>query len=149
MIEAQNKKIVVITPPQGPVDNAALTTAIIDTLGAGYVAIFIALGALDIAVAALKVTESDAANMAGATDVPGADFSVAPATLPGAGDDNKVFGIFIDMRGRKRYLDLTFTGGDGAAGTFAFVWAELSRLSTSPRTAAERGLAQELFVPKL
>lgn len=149
MIEAQNKKIVVVTPPAAIVDNGAFATAIIDTLGAAYVAIFVMLGATDIALAALKVQESDAADMTGATDVPGADFSVAPAALPGAGDDNKVFAVFIDMRGRKRYLDLVMTAGDGTAGTFACAWAELSRLSEMPSTAAGRGLGAELFVPSL
>lgn len=149
MIEAQNKKIVVITPPAAIVDNAAFVTAIVDTLGAGYATFFVLLGALDIALAAFKVRESDAADMTGAVDVPGADFSVAPATLPAATDDNKVYAVFIDMRGRKRYLDLTLTGGDGTAGTYAVAWAELSRLAVSPSTAAQRGLTQELFVPQL
>ena len=149
MIEAQNKRVVVIVPPQARVDGAAFTTAIIDTLGARYVAIYVALGDIDAALAALKVQESDAANMAGATDVPGADFAVAPAALPGAGDDNKVFAFFIDMRGRKRYLDLAMNAGDGAAGTFAFAWAELSRLAEMPRTAAQRGLSAELIVPTI
>lgn len=149
MIESQNKKIVVVTPPAAIVDNAAFTTTVIDTLGFGYLDIYVMLGATDIALAALKVQESEASG-SGFADVPGADFSVAPATLPAATDDNKVFAIHIDLRGRKRYFDLVLTAGDGAAGTFAVAWAELSRPSGGyPSTATARGLGAELFVPTL
>lgn len=149
MIDTQNTKTVVITPPQARVDNAAFTTATLDTVGAGYVDFMVVLGDIDAVLAALKVRESDAADMSGATDVPGTDFSVAPAALPTANDDNKAFHIGIDKRGRKRYLDLSLMAGDGAAGTFACVIAMLSRLSATPKTAAERGFAGELLVPTL
>ncbi|HEV2862853.1 MAG TPA: hypothetical protein VGX48_17690 [Pyrinomonadaceae bacterium] len=149
MINSQETRTVVITPPQGPVDNAAFVTATLDTLGAGYVDFIVVLGSIDAALAALKVRESDASDMTGAADVPGADFSVAPSALPGATDDNKAYHIGLDMRGRKRYLDLVLTAGDGAAGTFACVIAQLSRLASSPRTAAQRGFAGELLVPTL
>ncbi len=41
------------------------------------------------------------------------------SALPTATDDNKCFKFEIDLRGRKRYLDLVATCGDGATGTFA------------------------------
>ena len=145
MIHALNQKTVIITPPAAIVDNAAITTAILDTFGVGWVTIEIIFGAMDIAVAALKLTESDDSGMSGATDVPAADFSVSPATLPAADADNTIVAIQVNMLGRKRYLDLTFTVGDGAAGTFAVVLARLSRMQTTPSTAADRGYAQELF----
>src|SRR5258708_663138 len=117
MIEALNQKTVVVTPPAAIVDNAAATTAILDTLGAAWVTFEAIFGAMDIAVAVMKLTESDDPAMAGATDVPGANFATSPATLPSATDDNHVFGIQVNMLGRKRYLDLSLTVGDGAAGT--------------------------------
>ena len=146
MINAQNQKIVAVTNPGAIVDNAAFTTATIDTAGFRYVTIIVLLGALDIALAALKLRESNASDMSGAVDVAGADFSVAPATLPAATDDNKVYAIQVDMRGRKRYLDLSMTGGDGSTGTYASVFAILSRSETSPSSAEGRGFAQELAV---
>jgi hypothetical protein len=145
MIEALNQQIVGVTPPAAIVDNAAFTTATLDTLGASWVTFIVYLGALDIAVAAMKLRESDDSGMSGATDVPGADFSVSPATLPAATDDNKFYAVQVNMLGRKRYLDLSLTGGDGTVGTFATVFALLSRLQTTPSTAAGRGFAQELL----
>lgn len=146
MFNLQNCKFVNVTPPAAIVDNAAFTTAIVDTRGFREVLFLVTLGALDIAVAAMKLQESDDSGMSGAVDIAGADFSVLPLTLPSATDDNKLYGIFVDMRGRKRYLDLSLTGGDGATGTFATVLAVLSRAEETPNTAAERGLAQQAIV---
>lgn len=146
MNELQNVKTVFITKPTAIVDNAAFTTDTVDTLGFGKLRIVIGLGALDIAVAAMKLRESDDSGMSGAADVSGADFSVSPLTLPSATDDNKLYAIFVDMRGRKRYLDVTLTGGDGATGTYAVAWADLYQAASTPNTAAERGFAQEAIV---
>lgn len=145
MIPALNQKTVIVASPAAIVDNAPVTTSILDTLRVGWVTYEIILGATDIAIAALKLTESDDEAMSGATDVPGADFSVSPATLPSATDDNTIVAIQVNMLGRKRYLDLTLTAGDGAAGTFVVVLARLSRMQTTPSTATDRGYGQELF----
>jgi hypothetical protein len=142
MFGLQNCKYLNVTPPAAIVDNAAFGTATIDTIGYRALAVIVQLGALDIAIAAMKLQESDAANMSGATDIPGADFSVAPLTLPSATADNGLYAIFVNLVGRKRYIDLSLTGGDGATGTFASVLAILDRAEETPNTAAERGLAQ-------
>jgi hypothetical protein len=85
--------------------------------------------------------------MSGATDITGADFSVSPATLPSATDDNHFYGIHVKLGGpRKRYMDLSFTAGDGAAGTFASVNALLGKGEADPSTAATRGFTQLLTV---
>ena len=146
MFDLEKVKTVAVTNPGAIVDNAALTTAIIDTLGFRAVRIVVLLGALDIALAALKLRESAASDMTGAVDVEGADFSVSPATLPAATDDNKLVAIHVILNGRKRYLDLTLTGGDGTAGTYAAAWADLYRASEVPSDATGRGFAQELSV---
>lgn len=145
MIDVLNQKIVGLTPPAVIVDNAAFTTATLDAVDAGWVTFIVYLGALDIAPAVFKLQESDDSGMSGATDVPGADFSVSPATIPAATDDNLFFAVQVNMLGRKRYLDLSLTGGDGSAGTYAVVLAILSRMQTTPSTAAGRGFSQELF----
>lgn len=147
-----DKKFVSITPPAAIVDNAAFATGTLDTLGFAYAEIFVYLGALDIAVAALKVTESDDSGMAGETDITGTVFGTdandtgSASTLPSATDDNKCYKFEIDLRGRKRYLDLKLTGGDGTAGTFACAFAFLSRGAQVPTTAAEKGIAQLMRV---
>jgi hypothetical protein len=143
----QRLKFVQVTAPVAINDNTAYTTTTIDTLGFDECLIEIAFGAMDIAVAALKLQESDDSGMSGAADITGADFSVSPATLPSATDDNHFFGIHVKCGGaRKRYLDLSFTAGDGAAGTYASVNAILSRGETEPSTATTRGFTQFLTV---
>jgi hypothetical protein len=146
MLRGMAQKIVAVTNPGAIVDNAAFTTATIDTLGFRFVTIVILLGALDIAVAAMKLRESDDSGMSGAVDVDGADFSVSPATLPAATDDNKLYAIHVSLKGRQRYLDLSLTGGDGTAGTYATAFAILSDAETVPSDVTGRGFAQELIV---
>lgn len=146
MHSLQSCKFLNVTPPAAINDNTAFSTATVDTLGFGEATFLISFGAMDIAVAALKLTESDDSGMSGAADVAGADFSVSPLTLPSAGDDNHVFAIFVNLPGRKRYLDLSFTAGDGSAGTYGVVTCILSRAAQMPNTAALRGLTQQAFV---
>lgn len=146
MNQLQSVKWQNVTPPGAIVDNAAFATATIDTKGFSKLIILVALGALDIALTAMKLQHSDASNMSGATDVSGADFSVSPLTLPSATDDNKLYEIHVDLRGKKRYFDLSLTGGDGSAGTYAVVLAGLYGAAQHPDNATERGVAQQAFV---
>jgi hypothetical protein len=151
MIDAQNDKIVNLTPPAAIVDDASYTVAELDTLGWDYCRIIVILGATDIAMTALAVTESDdtGANHGNVTGlIFGTSNNIAGSTsvLPTATDDNDLFGFDIDLRYRKRYLDLTATAGDGTAGTFAAVIAILSRGRQAPNTTAERGFNQILRV---
>lgn len=145
MRHSQTVKRVPVIPPVAILDNGSYTTLVIDTLGFAYAVVLVMLGATDIAMAALKLQESDQSG-AGFVDVAGANFAVN-GTLPSATDDNTIVAIRVDCRGgRKRYLKLVATNGDGAVGTFATAWAELSLGSIVPSSAAERGLAQELSV---
>jgi hypothetical protein len=147
MQRLQDIKIVKITSPGVIVDNAAFTTDIIDTKGWDEALFVFQLGALDIAMTALKLQESEDSGMSGATDISGADFSVSPATLPSATADNTLFGVHVKLGGsRKRYMDLSATGGDGAAGTYADGFVILAKGETSPDTVAERGFNQLLTV---
>lgn len=147
MNNLQNVKVVNVTPPAAIVDNASFATTTIDTLGFNKVAIYFSLGATDIAMTALKVQESDDSGMSGAADITGAVYGAtgAPA-LPTATDDNKIFGFFIDLKGRKRYLDVVATAGDGSAGTFGACIAELYNGNVTSDDATERGLAANLIV---
>lgn len=152
MFQAFKRKLFSITPPQAIVDNTSWTTATIDTIGYGFCVINVYFGAMDIAMAAMKVQESDDSGMSGAADVTGLVFGTSAndtgstSALPSATDDNKFFSFFISLPGRKRYLDLVATGGDGTAGTYMTAWAELWRAADAPRTAAEAGYSQRLCV---
>jgi len=151
MITAQNDKFVSITPPGALYDNTSLTTASIDTAGFEYLRVFVYLGATDIAMTALKVQESDTDGSYG--DVTGLIYGTSngiagtASSLPSATDDNKCFVFEIDLRGRKRYLDLVATFGDGTVGGYAAAWGLLSRASDYPVTASERGFGNILRVP--
>ena len=152
MIAAQNDKWVSVTPPGALVDNASLTTSTIDTAGYAYARICVYLGATDIAMTALKVQESDDSGMSGAADITGLVYgtsngiSGSASTLPSATDDNKCFTFEIDLRGRKRYLDLVATFGDGTVGGYAAAFCLLSRASDAPVSASERGFGNILRV---
>lgn len=144
MIDLQNTKFVSVTPPAAIVDNASYTTAEIDTLGYDYAVIYAYLGATDIAMTALKVTESDT-SASGHADVTGlvygtsTDIEGNTSALPTADDDNKCFAFEIDLRGRKRYLDVTATAGNGSAGTFLTVCALLGRADENKNGVTARG----------
>jgi hypothetical protein len=152
-------KLASVTPPAAIVDNAALTCNVIDTQGFRFCRIVMAMGATDIAVAAAKVQEADVAAsgtaLTSGADVTGTVFGTAvndagsTSAVPSATDDNKFFTWEIDLRGRKRYLLPVVTAGDGAAGAFFHLWAELYRGENVPTTAAQKGVDENLRVPAL
>ena len=153
MNNLQNVKQVLVTPPAAIVDNASFTTNTIDTLGYNKLAVYFQVGATDIAMAALKLQESDDSGMSGAADITGAVYgtSTNPDTgstsaLPTATDDNKVFGFFVDLKGRKRYIDVVATAGDGSTGTYGSCIAFLYNGNETTDTATERNLAANLIV---
>ena len=155
MVPEMETRVVAVTVPVAIVDNASWTTIEIDTAPDGvpwdFCSFYFMLGATDIAMAALKIQESDTSG-SGMADITGAIFGTSTNTdgdtsaLPTALEDGLIFGFDIDLRGRKRYLDMTATGGDGAAGAYGAAWAVLSRPKQGPITAAKRGCSQMLRV---
>lgn len=150
MVNTHENRTQQVIAPAAIVDNAAPVTIEIDRVVNGipfdYVDIYVMFGATDIATTVLKVQESDTTG-ANFTDIPGTVFGAAGApALPIATDDNGIFAFHINGIGRKRFLDLNLTCGDGAAGTYVTAWAVLSRGKESPDTAAARGLVAEVFV---
>jgi hypothetical protein len=148
-----NFKVLNILPPAAIKDNAAYTTTEVDTAGWEFARFVVALGATDIAIAAMHVTEADvsATNHAeiAATDFTDAtkvDIEGVALAVPADDDDNGVWIIDLDLRGRKRYLDLVLTAGDGSTGTFAAAQCWLYRGDTAPRTNAGRGVVQMVSI---
>lgn len=150
-VNAHAAKYLQVIAPAAIVDNASWTTNEIDTLGWDYAEIIVNIGATDIAMAALKVQESDTSG-SGFADVDGLDMSGdtdldgGTAALPSATDDNKLVIFQVDLRGRKRYLDLVATAGNGTNGTFASAICRLSRGAEWPSTMAEFGAETVLRV---
>ena len=146
MVPALHQKLVWVIDPVAIVDNASWTTIEIDTLGYDYAQVVFRLAANDIAMTALKVQETDTTGT-GEVDITGADFSVTTVNdtdgvafaLPSATDDNTSWVWDLNLKGRKRFLKLIATNGDGTAGGFAAAVAILSRAKAVPVTAAERG----------
>ncbi|HEX8773260.1 MAG TPA: hypothetical protein VF735_06605 [Pyrinomonadaceae bacterium] len=137
-------KRVQVIEPAAIVDNASITTTEIDTLGFEECDVHVRVGATDIGLTALKIQESDTSG-SGYTDIDGLDYST-DGILPGASDDNKTYSFHIRLgNGRKRYLKLVATGGDGTAGSFVVAEAWLSNAKELPNSATERGLAAELY----
>jgi hypothetical protein len=108
------------------------------------------VGATDIAMAALKLqtsdTDSSYADLTGAIFGTSTNIDGSTSALPTATDDNKVFVIEVDLRGKKRYFDLVATAGNGTAGTYFSAVAVLSRGEIAPITAAGRGADEILRV---
>lgn len=141
----QQTKWLNLCPPAAIVDNSSLAVTEIDTVGWDYLQVVVFLGATDIAMSALAVTESDTtgtghANVTGLIYGTSTDIDGSTSSLPAATSDNGIFMFEIDLRGRKRYLDLTATIGDGTAGGYATVVGVLSRGENPPVTKTGRGL---------
>ncbi|HUT92647.1 MAG TPA: hypothetical protein VMY37_24355 [Thermoguttaceae bacterium] len=156
MVDDQELKYLNLTPPAAIIENASATVTEIDTLGWDYCEIVVVLGATDIAMTALAVTESDTtgtghANVTGLIYGTSTNIAGSTSALPSALKDDGIYKFEIDLRNRKRYLDVTATVGDslssGAlAGTFLAIFAVLSRPRRSPDTAAKAGCSDILRV---
>lgn len=147
----QHVKYVSVTPPAAIVDDASYTTAEIDTKGFDYCTIVVYLGATDIVMGALAVTESATsgsghANVTGLVWGTSANIDGSTSALPSATDDNSFQVAQIDLKSRERYLDVTATAGNGTLGTFATIFAILSRAEESPSTSAGFGADEVLRV---
>lgn len=110
-------------PPGVIKDDAAFVANVLDLAdfvpsGAAGIAFVVNLGAIDAAVATLKVMESDTET--DSTTLGGTPVEVHDVTTkPGATDDNGIFVIYVPLTAaRQRYLQLQATAGDGAAGTY-------------------------------
>lgn len=137
---SQGKKTLMLAP--AATLTGATNSSALDTLDGNFAVIDVAIGAITGAMTALKLQESDDnstwADVSG--DYPG-DFSAASdgqaAALPGDADDNKMVAIFVDCRGRKRYLRVTLTPGTNA---FVTITGTVHALKQGVLTASDRGL---------
>jgi hypothetical protein len=151
MIPAQNTKILAMIQPEAITNNTSFTTLEIDTKGWDYAQIIFQLGETDFAMTALAVTEADVtatshANITGLITATSANIDGDTSAFQTATDDDTIALFEIDLRGRKRFLDLTATIGNGSAGGFASAICILSRAEQSPTTMAQRGCIQVLRV---
>ncbi len=98
---------------------------------------------------ALTITESDTSG-SGHAAVTGlvwgtsTNLDGSTSALPSSTDDNTFQIADIDLRGRKRYIDVTATVGNGTAGAFVTILGILSRASQTPRTISDVGANEVL-----
>ena len=101
-------KAAILVSPQSDTNP---TESYVDTLGFDSALVLISLGATGASgISALKLQESDASG-SGYTDIVDfdgdstyTDIEGSTLALPGAGNDDEVWVVHIDLRGRKRYL---------------------------------------------
>ncbi len=139
----QETKVFAVIPPAAIKDDAAFASLVLDKNdfdGADYVEFIGMIGATDVALATLRVMESD--TISDATTLGGSPVLVKDSTTkPGALDDDKVFVFGLDLsKSRARYLQLQATAGNGTAGTFLSAIAIASRPREAGSSAARRGL---------
>lgn len=136
MVEAQNSKYAVAIAPAAILDDTSATATAVDCKDASYCEIVLQLGATDIAVTALKVQESDDdstySDVSGATFDGGLNTDGTALALPSATDDNQTCVFQINCVGRKRYLKVVATFGNGTSGGYIAGVARLSRLGYVP-----------------
>lgn len=149
--EMQQTKYVTMIGPQAIKDDGSWTTTEVDTEGYDYATIVFHYGTSDIAMAALAITESDSTG-SGHSNVTGLVVGTSENTdgdttsLPAADDDDGFVVFEIDLKARKRYLDMTATAGDGSSGSYASAMCILSRANVTPTTVSGRGCIEILRV---
>lgn len=143
MKDAQAAKYATAIAPAAILDAASAAATAIDCKGYSYLEIPIQLGATDINVTALKLEESNESG-ANYTDIPGATFDggngvdgVALA-LPSATDDNQPHVFQVSLVGRKRYVRVVCTFGNGTAGGFVAATARLSQANFLPPVSTDK-----------
>lgn len=143
MINGQCATYATAIAPAAIIDNASATATAIDCAGASYLEIPVQLGATDIAVTALKLQECDTSggtyvDITNATFSAGTNIDGVALALPSATDDNQVHVFQVNLLGRKRYVKVVCTFGDGTVGGFVAATARLSDVGFLSATATDR-----------
>ena len=113
--------------------DASAATKEIDCLNADYLVVqFFTSGGSDGAMAALKLQESDASG-SGQADISGTDLSSTVTSPTNVAADDGCALYFVDLRGRKRYITISF---DGPASSSNYV-AAFTLNDQRPITAAD------------
>jgi len=127
-------------------DAGAFTTNnYVDTLGLSGLLFVMQMGAIDIGFGSTLATTPPLIEECDTTD--GSYTAVSSAALsacPGASDDGKMYGVFVDLaKSHKRYMRIQApTAGDGTAGVAASSVAIGFPSDQMPHNAAGMGLAE-------
>ncbi len=147
MIEVQNMKMGILTPPQLKDDGNLDGNTYVDTAGWNHLRVLFIIGTLD---AALGSTAEGTAPKVEECDISGGSYSdVASAALADAiadDEDDSLFAIDIDLtKSHKRFMRVNAPhAGDGTNGVNAAIIYILSRPEIGPKDAAGQGLAEHI-----
>lgn len=151
----QTRTTIAIAP--ATVKNASATSNVVDAAGVDFVEFNLAIGTTDVALTALKIQESDvrtnATTLSSPSDVPGLVYgtSVDPdsgstSVLPTASDSNKIFTLYVNTHGRKRYLQLVATAANGTTGAALAGIVKYDAIANMPSlSASAKGFASNLI----
>ncbi len=149
MIEVQDTKRVIMLRPQLKNNGAFENNTYADCAGYGHLRVEFIIGDTDVAVGSgdsstpPKLEECDTSG-GSYTDITDAEL----AAVLGAGDDNKVKAIDVDLtHSHKRYVKVNDpTAGSGATGCNLCIIGTLSKPNISPKDADGQGLAELVVV---
>jgi len=149
MIEVQNTKIGILTPPQIENNGDFTTNTYIDTQGWNHLRVLFITGVIT-ASAPIGSTAEGAAPLVEECDTTGGAYTaVTGAALADAiadTEDGLLFAIDIDLtKSHKRYMQVQAPhSGDGTPGAALAIIGILSRPEKGPGTAAEQGLTEHI-----
>lgn len=145
MIDVQNQKIAILTPPQLKDDGDLTGNTYIDTAGWHHLRVLFIIGTVDAALG--STAEATAPKVEECDTTAGSYTAVTGAALADAiadDEDDSLFAIDIDLlKSHKRYMRVNAPhAGDGTNGVNAAIIAILSRGEIGPKNAAGQGLAE-------
>jgi hypothetical protein len=149
MIEVQDTKRVIMLRPQLKNNGAFENNTPVDCAGWGHLRVEFIVGDTDVAVGSgnastpPKLEECDIEG-GSYTDITDAEL----AAVLGAGDDNKVKAIDVDLtHSHKRHVEVNApTADSGSTGCNLCIIATLSKPNISPKDADGQGLAELVVV---
>jgi len=141
MISAQHCKYASITAPVAV--DGTMTTAFVDTAGYSYATVILHQGVCAADITTLTLGDCDTSGGSYDTFVTygtTADIEGATTIKPQEDtEEGKMFVLQVDLRGRKRYLDLSVVNDGTDPGNVASAICILSRPEQKPVTVADHG----------
>ena len=149
MIEIQNMKVGILTPPQLKNNADFDSNTYIDTQGWNHLRVLFVTGVIT-ASAPIGSTAEGTAPLVEECDTAGGSYTaVTGAALADAiadDEDSKLFAIDVDLtKSHKRYMQVQAPHvGDGTPGANLAIIAILSRPDIGPKDAAGQGLTEHI-----
>lgn len=149
MIEVQNMKIGILTPPQVKNNGDFASNTYIDTQGWNHLRVVFITGVITASAPIGSTAEGTAPLVEECDTTDGSYTDVTDAALADAiadDEDSKLFAIDIDLtKSHKRYMQVQAPhSGDGTPGAALAIIGILSRPDIGPSNAAQQGLTEHI-----